>query len=111
MKGCVKFMDELNNEIISEEKIKKWNKPLLILSILTYLVSLITLFAFAVNLIDFISQIISLKEQMGGTLEGITFYMIVSSLSSIVLPNLAFSVILLGVGTLILIKAKIKQSL
>jgi hypothetical protein len=105
-------MDEFSNEVTFEneieEKVKLWNIPLLIISILMYLASLITLFAFSVNLIDFITQIISLKEQMGGTLEGITFSVIVSSLSSVVIPMLSFGFILLGVGTLILIKARRK---
>ena len=110
MKGCVDNMDELNNEIIveneTEEKVKRWNKSLLLLSILLYAVSLISFFAFSVNLIDFIWQIISLKQQMGGTLEGVTFAVIVSSLSSVVIPMLSFSFILFGIGTLILLKEK-----
>ncbi len=106
-------MDELNNEILVEyetkEKVKRWNIPLLIISILMYLTSLVSLFAFSVNLIDFITQIISLKEQMGGTLEGITFTVIVSSLSSAVIPMLSFGFILFGIGTLILLKANRKN--
>lgn len=73
-----------------------------------YLSALISIIVGAVNLSDFLGQINMLKEQMGGTLEGVTFTVIVSSMSTAIIPMFLFGLAFIGLGTILLSLSKRK---